>query len=104
MAGRSGGAQLVPRGWVDFMKNASPRAPDYGAHLWLNRKSDTDRAVLFADRGHNTLVGMVGHLGQYVLVSTRQKLTIVRLGKTDDAQRDVLENALADIVDFYPEH
>ncbi len=31
------GAQIVPRGWIEFMTAPSPRAPDYGAMLWLNR-------------------------------------------------------------------
>ena len=45
----------------------------------------------------------VGHLGQYVLVSPGQKLTVVRLGKTDQPDRDALVEALAKIVALYPE-
>jgi len=96
------GAQLVPRGWIDFMKHESPRAPDYGAMLWLNRDSDTDRQVLFPQDGPDTLFAAVGHLGQYILVSPDQKLTIVRFGKTDEADRPALVSALADIVALYP--
>lgn len=97
------GAQIVPRAWVDFMKSESPRAPDYGAMLWLNRDSGTDRKVLFADDGPATLFGAVGHGGQYVLVSPAQKLVVVRLGMTDDGMRDVLEDRLSAIVKLYPE-
>ena len=96
------GAQLVPRGWIDFMKRSSPRADDYGAQLWLNRPTESGRRILFAERGPDSLVGMVGHLGQYTLVSPRQGLTVVRLGKTDEGQREALEDALADLVQLYP--
>jgi CubicO group peptidase (beta-lactamase class C family) len=97
------GAQIVPRGWIELMTAPSPRAPDYGAMTWLNRDSGADRDVLFADRGPASLFAAVGHLGQYVLVSPEQKLTVVRLGKTDEADRDALVDALAEIVALYPE-
>lgn len=102
--GSEDGAQLVPRGWVDFMTSPSPRAPDYGAQTWLNRPSGKDdRDVLFADAGPRSLFAMVGHLGQYVLVSPRQRLTVVRLGKTDSPGRDPVAKALGEIVKLYPE-
>ena len=31
--GSAGGVQVVPRGWIDFMRTPSPAAPDYGAQL-----------------------------------------------------------------------
>ncbi|KPL69026.1 beta-lactamase [Erythrobacter sp. SG61-1L] len=96
------GAQLVPKGWITFMTTPSPRSPDYGAQIWLNRPSETDRNVLFAARGPSDLYSMVGHLGQYVMVSPRQGLTVVRLGKTDDAIRDPLVAALGDVVALFP--
>ncbi|MXO97382.1 serine hydrolase [Altererythrobacter xixiisoli] len=96
------GAQIVPRAWIDFMRRESPRAPDYGAMLWLNRDSGGDRRMLFPDRGPDTLFAAIGHLGQYVLVSPRQKLTVVRLGKTDEEQRPALVHALSDITSLYP--
>jgi hypothetical protein len=58
--------------------------------------------VLFAERGPADLVGMVGHLGQYVLVSPGRQLTVVRLGKTQtEEERARLEDALGDIVALY---
>ena len=97
------GAQVVPRGWIEFMTASSPRAPDYGAMTWLNRKSGGEREVLFPDQGPAGLFAAVGHLGQYVIVSPRQQLTVVRLGKTDDAHRAALVEALAEIFALYPE-
>jgi CubicO group peptidase (beta-lactamase class C family) len=101
--GSVGGAQIVPRGWIEFMTAPSPRARDYGAMTWLNRDSGGDREVLFPDEGPASLFAAVGHLGQYVLVSPGQKLTVVRLGKTDEAERGALVDALAEIVALYPE-
>lgn len=100
--GSAGGVQVVPRGWIDFMKSESPRAPDYGAHLWLNQPSGTDRNVLFAAQGPDTLFAAVGYLGQYVLVSPEQGLVVVRLGKTDGEDEDPLVQTLAELVALYP--
>ena len=71
--------------------------------VWLNRDSGTEREELFPDKGPGSLFAAVGHLGQYILVSPEQQLTVVRLGKTDDAERDALVDALAKIVALYPE-
>jgi CubicO group peptidase (beta-lactamase class C family) len=100
--GSVAGTQVVPRAWIEFMETPSPRAPDYGALLWLNRPSGVKkRHVLFAERGPKSLVAAVGHLGQYVIVAPDQHLTVVRLGKTDQDQRPALQNALADVVARY---
>ncbi len=45
----------------------------------------------------------IGHMGQYVMVSPRQKLTVVRLGHSDGKQRPPMVQQLLDIVDLYPE-
>lgn len=100
--GSHGGNQLVPRGWVDFMRSESPRAPDYGAHMWLNRPSGTDRDVLFASQGPETLFAAAGFQGQYLLVSPAQRLTVVRLGKSDSEETDALMDRLAGIFALYP--
>lgn len=97
------GAQIVPRGWVEFMIRPNPRAPDYGAMVWLNQPSGGERQVLFPNRGPDNLFAAVGHLGQYILVAPDQKLTIVRLGKTDQEERPALVDALADVVSLYVE-
>ncbi|WP_137680428.1 serine hydrolase domain-containing protein [Aurantiacibacter suaedae] len=96
------GAQIVPRRWIEFMRTTSPASPDYGAQTWLNLPSGGERNELFAARGPDTAFAAVGHLGQYVIVSPEQKLTVVRLGKTDGPQRYALVEQLADIVQLYP--
>jgi CubicO group peptidase (beta-lactamase class C family) len=97
------GAQLIPRGWIEFMTRPSPRNPAYGAQLWLNRPSgDGEQDALFPGQGPDTLFGAVGHLGQYVLVSPDQYLTVVRLGHTEEAKRAALRRQLAEIVTLFP--
>ncbi|MBW8754619.1 MAG: serine hydrolase [Sphingomonadales bacterium] len=96
------GAQLVPRGWIDFMTTPSSRNPAYGAQLWLNRPAKEGYSELFPDRAPHSAFGCVGHLGQYVIVSPEQKLTLVRLGKTEGEKRGKLRQRLADIVALFP--
>ena len=100
--GSVSGAQIVPRGWIDFMRTPSPAAEDYGAQLWLNRANEAGRDYLFAQAGPDSAFAMIGHLGQYVIVSPQQRLTVVRLGKSDDAERAPLVDELADIFALYP--
>ena len=86
------------------MREPSPAATDYGGLTWLNRDSGIeDRTVLSPEKMPDDAYAAVGHLGQYVLVSPSQKLTLVRLGKTDEEMRGELVDRLADIVALYPE-
>jgi CubicO group peptidase (beta-lactamase class C family) len=97
------GAQLVPHGWIDFMRRPSPRNPAYGAHLWLNRPTRDGHDPLFPDRASHSVFACIGHLGQYVIISPGQKLTVVRLGKTEDPSRAQLREDLARIIALFPE-
>lgn len=96
------GAQVVPRNWVSFMTSPSPASPDYGAQLWLNRDSESDRDYLFASQGPDTAFAMMGYLGQYVIVSPEQRLTVLRLGISDDEERVRLMPEIAAIFALYP--
>ncbi|MDZ4306313.1 serine hydrolase [Allopontixanthobacter sp.] len=96
------GAQLIPRTWIDFMREPSPRAEFYGAQTWLNRDSGLDRDDQLPDRGPATMFAAIGHMGQYVLVSPDQKLTVVRLGHSDTEQRKAMLQELLDVVELYP--
>lgn len=95
------GAQVVPRGWIEFMVRPSPRNPGYGAQLWINRAQVDSGTALFPG-APASVISCVGHLGQYVAVSRSQKLTIVRLGKTDGPDRNALEARIADIFALFP--
>lgn len=96
------GAQLVPRKWVEFMTSPSPRSPHYGGQIWLNRETGESEHPLFPDRAPDSMFAAIGHMGQYVLVSPDQRLTVVRLGHSDDAQRPPMLQELADIMELYP--
>ena len=100
--GAVAGAQILPRGWAEFMTAPSPRTPGYGAQLWLNRPQPDGHEVLFPGAGPASLFACIGHLGQYVLVSPDQHLTVVRLGKTDDDRRGPLRERLAELVGVFP--
>ena len=99
-----GGEQLVPRRWVEQMVTASPRSPQYGMQIWLNRPLDGGDAdhPLFPDRAPHTMYSLIGHMGQYVVVSPQQHITIVRLGHSDAPQRKAMLQELADIMELYP--
>jgi CubicO group peptidase (beta-lactamase class C family) len=96
------GAQVIPRRWIEFMRSPSPKNPGFGAHLWLNRRYPDGSAQLFPERAPETLFGCIGHLGQYVISSPDQKLTVVRLGHTPDEQREELRRRLGDLVTLFP--
>ena len=97
------GAQIVPRAWIEFMTRPSPRNPGYGAQLWLNRPQPNGLPPLLPGRAPASLFACIGHLGQYVIVSPRQQLTIVRLGKTDEQGRAALRDHLARIARLFPQ-
>ena len=101
--GSVGGTQVLPRGWVDFMRTPSPASPDYGGQIWLNRPSGVeDRDVLFADQGPESAFALVGYRGQYVIVSPEQRLTVVRLGASEGDQFPAIIDLLDDIFALYP--
>ncbi|SMQ69096.1 CubicO group peptidase, beta-lactamase class C family [Altererythrobacter xiamenensis] len=102
-----GGEQLVPRRWVELMVSPSPRSPQYGLQTWLNREyreaGDESEHPLFPDRAPGSVFSLIGHMGQYVIVSPEQRVTLVRLGHSDRPQRIAMLQELADILELYPE-
>jgi hypothetical protein len=101
-----GGEQLVPQRWVEAMVTPSPASPHYGFQTWLNREvpgSDPSEHPLFPDRAPKSLFSLIGHMGQYVLVSPEQRVTLVRLGHSDSAERPVMLQQAADVLELYPE-
>lgn len=101
-----GGEQLVPQRWVEAMVTPSPASPHYGFQTWLNRPIPGTPASdhpLLPDRAPESLFSLIGHMGQYVLVSPRQRVTLVRLGHSDSAERPPMLQQAADVLDLYPE-
>ena len=102
-----GGEQLVPRSWVDAMVTPSPRSPQYGFQTWLNREyrepGDASEHPLFPDRAPQSVFSLIGHMGQYVIVSPAQRVTLVRLGHSERDERIAMMPELADVLELYPE-
>ncbi|MDG2005012.1 MAG: serine hydrolase [Novosphingobium sp.] len=96
------GAQLIPRRWIEFMRSPSPRHPGYGAQLWLNRPHPHGEQELFPAMAPDSLTACIGDLGQYIIASPQQKLTVVRLGHSDRERRPDLRDRLGELVALYP--
>jgi len=98
-----GGEQLVPQRWVEAMVTPSPARANYGFQIWLNRKlPQGEEQPLFPDRAPPSLFSLIGHMGQYVIVSPQQRLTVVRLGHSDREERIAMLQQLADVIELYP--
>lgn len=96
------GTQLLPRKWVEFMLEPSPPAPFYGGQTWLNTQASDPQNQLYPIDSPEGIFAAIGHMGQYVVVSPQQRLTIVRLGHSDAEQRRVLLRQINDLVELYP--
>ncbi|MEM1195481.1 MAG: serine hydrolase [Pseudomonadota bacterium] len=100
------GEQLVPSGWIERMLTPSPKSQFYGFQTWLNRpdagRLEGEGHPLFPDRAPASLFAMIGHMGQYVLVSPQQKVTLVRLGHSTAAERPPMLQEAADVIALYP--
>lgn len=98
------GEQLVPSGWVEKMLKPSPASSHYGYQIWLNRPNADLKGEhpLFPERAPQSLFSLIGHMGQYVLVSPDQKLTLVRLGHSNREERIAMLSEAADVMALYP--
>lgn len=100
------GEQLVPSRYIEAMVEPSPASPHYGLQTWLNRPmeeaGDDTQHPLFPDRAPQSLFSLIGHMGQYVLVSPEQGVTLVRLGHSTSEEREVMLQQAADILALYP--
>lgn len=94
-------AQLVPSGWIEFMTSPNPRNQGYGAQIWLNRPQADDGHIEFPGAPRSAF-SMNGHLGQFVVVSPSQRVTVVRLGKTDEGKHAPVRQAIARIIQLFP--
>ena len=94
------GAQLVPVAWVDFMTTPSPHNVGYGAQTWLNRAPPGEAAMWPGLPA--SVFSLNGHLGQFVVVSRFNGVTVVRLGKTNEGQHEPVRRAIARIIQQFP--
>ncbi|WP_324073108.1 MAG: serine hydrolase [Erythrobacter sp.] len=97
------GEQLVPQRWVEAMVMPSPARANYGFQIWLNRElPEGEEQPLFPDRAPKSLFSLIGHVGQYVLVSPEQRVTMVRLGHSQTEERKAMLQQAADVLALYP--
>ena len=90
--------RLLSDTWFDFMLAPSAADAGYGGHVWLNRpRPDGAQAALWPGRGPADLFALIGHQGQYVIVSPRQRLVVVRLGISTAEQIARVRETLADL-------
>ena len=94
------GAQLVPVAWLEFMTTSALHNPGYGGQLWLNR-APPGEAAMWPGLG-SSVFSMNGHLGQFVVVSRGNGVTVVRLGKTNEGQHEPVRRAIARIIQLFP--
>ena len=94
------GAQLVPVAWIDFMTTPSSRNLGYGAQTWLNRAPPGEAAMWPGLPA--SVFSLNGHLGQFVVVSRFNGVTVVRLGKTNEGQHEPVRRAIARIIQQFP--
>ncbi|MFN4020870.1 MAG: serine hydrolase domain-containing protein [Erythrobacter sp.] len=98
-----GGEQLVPQRWVEAMVTPSPVRANYGFQIWLNRAlAQGEDQPLLPDRAPDSLFSLIGHMGQYVLVSPQQRVTLVRLGHSGSEERKAMLQQAADVLELYP--
>ncbi len=96
------GTQLVPRQWIEFMLEPSPPAPFYGGQTWLNTQASDPQNSLYPIDQPAGIFAAIGHMGQYIVVSPQQRLTIVRLGHSDADERRALLRQINDLIELYP--
>jgi hypothetical protein len=73
--------------------------------LWLNRPisgTPTSDHPLLPERAPKSLFSLIGHMGQYVLVSPSQRVTLVRLGHSDSVERPPMLQQAGDVLELYP--
>ena len=93
-------------GWIEAMTRPSETASQYGYQTWLNRPLGQKGAEwghpLFPERAPASLFSLIGQMGQYVLVSPEQKVTMVRLGHSTSEERPPMLEQAADVLALYP--
>ncbi len=96
MAGKGAdGGQVIAPDWLTFLRTPSPTNPGYGGHVWLNSFPLTAQAGVQLPKA---IYSANGHLGQWVIVSPEQDMVLVRLGKTNDGDREPVKQALGAII------
>ena len=91
------GAQILPKGWVDFMRTPQPNGV-YGAMIWVNtgmprRIPNAPPDVFMA----------TGHRGQVVAMVPSKDLVIVRFGKTGYDGYGSMYGWIGKVISLFPD-
>ncbi len=101
--GAVSGAQIVPSSWLKFMAAPAPQNAAYGGHIWRNvSPTNGHNSPLFPGMAPASALGMLGHYGQLIIVSPQQKLTIVRLGMTEEEETPLITEQIGRITALFP--
>jgi CubicO group peptidase (beta-lactamase class C family) len=78
------GKRVLPEGWAKYVSTPAPKAPHgrYGAQFWLNLGDPDTHAGRSWPSAPPDAYGMIGYLGQSVMIIPSQDLVVVRLGLT----------------------
>ncbi len=87
-----GDRRVLPAGWVDHARTLTPESEGvenhaYGAHWWLG---DDSHGTFFAS----------GYEGQYLAVCPAADAVVVRLGRSDEQQRDNCWHDITELLDL----
>lgn len=86
-------ARILPEGWLDYSRTATPQPPDpeaslgYGAHWWLGLAGPHS----FSANGYE---------GQYTVIVPDLDLVLVRHGKSEP-QKDAVQAWIGNVVDCF---
>ena len=84
------GERVLPEGWVEYARTATPgSAGEYGAHWWL-------------PPGGEGMFSANGYRGQYVFVAPARDVVAVRLGESTAEQQPLVKAWLGELVARFP--
>ncbi len=84
------GERILPEGWVEYARTATPgSAGEYGAHWWL-------------PPGGEGMFSANGYRGQYVFVAPARDVVAVRLGESTAEQQPLVKAWLGELVARFP--
>jgi len=94
------GRQILPAGWVEFMRTPAPAAPrgQYGGQLWLNRGAPDDPTRRLWPSLPTDACAMRGFSGQIVMMIPSLQLVVVRLGLSLPGADDGIATLMTDVV------
>ncbi len=99
------GQQIVPEGWIDYMRTPLAHDPKgvYGAMTWLNTgRLEEQVPIRLEGLPADTFIAS-GHRGQYIIMVPSKDLVIVRLGRTGYMHYAAVYAWLGEIVALFPD-